>query len=74
MVKKVPKVTQRSTESAFWIEKVQKGGVKPTIEEVLLKLDTIEKKLDTLLKKEGIDYVEATKEQEDEGGWITNRG
>lgn len=74
MVKKLPKVTQRSTESAFWVEGVQKGGRKPTIEDVLMKLDIIEKKMDALLEKEGINIDEATEEQETDGGWTINRG
>jgi hypothetical protein len=71
VVKKVS-VTQQPLSSAggFWQQNVI-GKKENTIDDVMQRLDAIERKLDLLL---GVDPPEVTAEEEAEGSWVINKG
>lgn len=71
MVKKVSvKQTPLSSSGGFWQQNVI-GKKENTIDDVMQRLDAIERKLDLLL---GVDPPEVTAEEEAEGGWVINKG
>lgn len=70
---KVPKVLQRPATDPFWKSNVQRGNVAPTLQDVLDKIDTLERKLDALLEAQGIEVSDDNDTAPSDGGWVKNR-
>ena len=48
--------------------------MEPSLDDVLAKIGRLEAKIDLLLEKSDIQFIEDEPDGSDDGGWVTNRG